>query len=126
MHLFVATGSRKYGSNLLLAQLAEVLPATQHTDRHIVLCELSLGSACLHCFDSMIDESVAIEPSERLVMLLEVRLGRLALVTDGHRHVLEVVAGWARLEQVCAGLVDGTNEKTDSEGPLGRMAGLGL
>ena len=74
----------------------------------------------------MIDESVAVQAVERLVVLLQVSLCRLALVADGHRHVFVVVAGWARLEQVSAGLVDGTHEKPDTEGSLRRMARLSL
>ena len=70
LHLFISTCSCKNGSNLFLGQLAEILSTSEHADGNIVLCEFRLSRTRAHSFHSMIDKSVAIKASERLIMLL--------------------------------------------------------
>lgn len=74
----------------------------------------------------MLDESITREAIECLVVLLEVSLGGLVAVTDGHRNVLVEVSTGAGLEDVSAGLVNRSDEESHTEGSLGGVSSLDL
>ena len=74
----------------------------------------------------MFDQILPASVSKALEVLLQIGLSRLRTSTDGHCQVLVIVARGACLKEVSAGLIDGADEESNTEGSLGGVIGLHL
>ena len=124
LHGFFAAS--EHLADFFLAQCAERLVATQHSDRNVMLRELCLCSAAPHGLDALGDECVGVHAAEAFKVALEVGLRRLALVANGVSHILKVVARWASFEEMRASSIYGADEQTHAEGALVRVERLCL
>lgn len=108
-----------------MAELVSVA-FSQHSNADVVLSCIHVLAAGLHCANSVLNQIIGTQVSERLVILLKVGLCRLITISNRDCVILIVVARRACLKKVSACLVNCANKQTDAEGTFSRMSSLDL
>ena len=86
LHFFflITTSRCNNCSGLFFREDSECLALTKDANAAIMLSEVGVLCACLQCSHAMCDQLVSAAASESFKVLLEVSLGGLAPVANGH------------------------------------------